>query len=122
MLLAGVLLALILPIKPILADESLEERVRSYWTARSSNDLHTLYNLESAARPGGWLTPDQHQRIGGLPVREVEIVDTKIDGDRAEVKLQGQVAVGSLGWVSQQLTQQWVKIDGTWYHQTPAPR
>lgn len=120
-LLAGVL-ALVPPIAPAMAGEALEERVQSYWTARSSNDLHTLYNLESAARPGGWLTPDQYQRIGGLPVREVEIVDTKIDGDRAEVKLQGQVAVGSLGWVPQQITQQWIRIEDAWYHQTPAPR
>ena len=120
-LLAGVL-ALILPIATVVAGEALEERVQSYWTARSINDLHTLYNLESAAQPGGWLTPDQYQRIGGLPVRDVEVVDTKIDGDQAKVTLQGRVAVGSLGWVPQQITQQWIRIDDAWYHQTPAPR
>ncbi|MDG4549495.1 MAG: hypothetical protein P9F19_14665 [Candidatus Contendobacter sp.] len=101
------------------AGESLEQRVQRYWTARSINDVHTVYGLESAAQPGGWLTPDKYQQLGGLPVREVKIVETKIEGDNATVTLQGQVAVGTLGWMPQTLTEDWVLIEGEWYHQTP---
>lgn len=101
------------------AGEPLEQRAQRYWTARSINDVHTVYNLESAARPGGWLTPDKYQQLGGLPVREVKIVETQVEGDKAKVTLQGQVAVGTLGWMPQTLTEEWVLIEGEWYHQTP---
>ena len=103
------------------AGESLEQRVQRYWVARIANDLHTVYSLESAALPGGWLTPDQYRRLGGLPVREVEVIETKVEGDQAKVKVKGQVGVGSLGWMPQVLTQQLVLIDGEWYHQTANP-
>ena len=97
--------------------EPLAQRVQRYWVARSINDLQTVYHLESAAHPGGWLTPDQYRRIGGLPVREVQILETKVDGDRASVKLQGKIEVGTFGWIQQTLTEQWILLDGEWYHQ-----
>jgi len=65
------------------------------------------------------LTPDKHQQLGGLPVREIKVVETQIEGDKATVTLQGQVAVGTLGWMPQTLTEDWVLIEGEWYHQTP---
>lgn len=105
----------------VVAGEPLEERVQRYWTARSINDLHTLYSLESAARPGGWLTPDKYKQLGGLPVREIKVMETKVEGDKAKVTLQGQVAVGTLGWMPQTLTEEWVLIEGEWYHQTRQP-
>ena len=101
------------------AGEPLEQRAQRYWDARSVNDIHTVYSLESAARPGGWLTPDKYKQVGGLPVREVKIAGTQVDGDKAKVTLQGQVAVGTLGWMPQTLTEDWVLIEGEWYHQTP---
>lgn len=104
-----------------IAGESLEQRAQRYWTARSINDLQTVYSLESAAQPGGWLTPDKYKQLGGLPVREVKIVETKVDGDKATVTLQGQVAVGTLGWMPQTLTENWMLIEGEWYHQTRQP-
>lgn len=111
--------ALVVLSDAVIAGESLEQRVQRYWTARSINDVHTVYGLESAARPGGGLTPDKHQQLGGLPVREIKVVETRIDGDKATVTLQGQVAVGTLGWMPQTLTEDWVLIEGEWYHQTP---
>ena len=33
--------------------KALRERVERYWEARQSRDVKTLYELESAARPGG---------------------------------------------------------------------
>lgn len=103
------------------AGEPLEQRVQRYWLARSINDLPTIYNLESAAQPGGWLTPDQYPQISGLSVRDVRIVETKVEGERALVKLEGKVEVGTLGWMPQPLTEEWILMDGEWYHQTPKP-
>jgi len=117
--LMALIVALAVPGAATIAGESLEQRVQRYWTARSINDVHTVYSLESAARPGGWLTPDKYQQLGGLPVREIKVVETKVEGDKATVTLQGQVAVGTLGWMPQTLTEEWVLIEGEWYHQTP---
>lgn len=112
---AGLLLVLC---NSLLAGEPLEQRVQRYWTARTTNDLQTVYSLESAALPGGWLTPDQYKRLGGLPVRDVKILEKKIEGESAQVKIEGRVAVGSLGWMPQNLEEQWVLVNGEWYHQT----
>lgn len=105
----------------VIAGEPLEQRAQRYWTARAVNDLQTVYSLESAALPGGGLTPDQYQRVKGLPVRDVKVLETVVEGDRAKVKIQGQVAVGTLGWVSQSLTEEWVLVNDEWYHSTPKP-
>ena len=102
----------------LLAGEPLEQRVQRYWTARAANDLQTVYGLESASLPGGWLTPDQYKRLGGLPVRDVKILETKIDGNAASVKIEGRVTVGALGWMPQALDEKWVLINDEWYHQT----
>lgn len=65
--------------------------------------------------------PDQYQQISGLPIREVRIMETKVESERASVKLVGKVEVGALGWMPQPLTDEWVLIDGEWYHQTRKP-
>lgn len=101
------------------AADSLEKRILQYWHARQLNDIHTVYHMESAALPKGWLTPDKYRLVMGLPVRDVKIVDIRIDGESAEVKLEGKVEVGTLGWASQTLVDQWVQSEGKWYHRSP---
>ena len=102
----------------VLAEEPLEKRVQQYWNARADNDVHTVYRLESAAQPGGWLTPDQYKRVTGLPVRAIKILNMEVEGDQAKITVQGDVAVGSLGWMPQTLTDEWLRIEGEWYHKT----
>lgn len=101
-----------------LADEALEQRVRRYWDARQISDILTYYHLESAALPGGGLTPDKYRLAVGLPVRDVKIQNIKVEGDKAEVQLEGKVEVGALGWVPQTLTDVWILVNGEWYHRT----
>ena len=117
-LLAASGLILVILSAPLPAGEPLEQRVQRYWAARAANDLQTVYGLESASLPGGWLTPDQYKRLGGLPVRDVKILETKIEGNAAIVKIEGRVAVGTLGWMPQTLDEKWVLINDEWYHQT----
>ncbi|MCC6134673.1 MAG: hypothetical protein IT491_04755 [Gammaproteobacteria bacterium] len=100
------------------AGEVLEQRVRQYWEARQINDILTYYHLESATLPGGKLTPDKYRLAVGLPVRDVKIQNIKVEGDKAEVQLEGKVEVGALGWVPQPLTDVWVLVNGEWYHRT----
>ena len=115
--LIGIFLALMTEMA--IAGQPLEQRVREYWEARQINDIPTYYRLESAALPGGGLTPDKYRAIAGLPVREVKVLNIKVENDRAEVKIEGKIEVGALGWTPQTVTDTWVLVNGEWYRQTP---
>ena len=101
------------------AGATLEQRVREYWEARQINDIPTYYRMESATLPGGGLTPDKYRAIAGLPVRDVKILNIKVENDRAEVNIEGKIEVGALGWTPQAVTDNWVLISGEWYRRTP---
>ncbi len=104
------------PVDPKLA---LEQRVVKYWEARQSRDIRTIYELESDSLPQGG-SPDKVIPAvgGGLRVKNVKIDDIVIDGDRAKVQVKGNVLIGSMGWMPQTLVDNWVLIDGQWYHET----
>jgi hypothetical protein len=99
-------------------EAALRERVEKYWAARQARDVRTLYELESAAQPGGWLQLENAMSLLGLPVRNVRILEVEIDGERAMTRISGEVAVGTLGWTPQTLRDYWVLLDGQWYHET----
>jgi hypothetical protein len=106
------------PASPQELETALRERVERYWAARQVRDVRTLYELESAARPGGWLKLENAMSLIGLPVRNVKIQEVKIEGERAMTRISGEVMIGTLGWTPQTLEDLWVLIDGLWYHQT----
>jgi hypothetical protein len=106
------------PASPQELETALRERVERYWAARQVRDVRTLYELESAARPGGWLKLENAMSLIGLPVRNVKIQEVKIEGERAMTRISGEVMIGTLGWTPQTLEDPWVLIDGLWYHQT----
>lgn len=99
-------------------EAALRERVEKYWAARQARDVRTLYELESAAQPGGWLQLENAMSLLGLPVRNVKTLEVRIDGERAMTRISGEVAVGTLGWTPQTLKDYWVLLDGQWYHET----
>ena len=101
-------------------DPSLVKRVETYWQARAVRDLHTMYKMESAARPGGWMTPDQMR--AGWPVRNVRVLELKQDGDSAIAKVSVEMQKVLLPWKPKTLDDPWVLIEGTWYHKTHDPR
>ncbi len=104
--------------EPVDAKTVLEQRVVKYWSARQANDFRTVYELESGSLPNGGLTPDKAMAVSGLRVKNVKIEAITVDGDRAKVRLNGNVLVGAMGWVPQTLEDNWVLIDGQWYHET----
>lgn len=110
---------LVLMAEMAIAGQPLEQRVREYWEARQINDIPTYYRLESAALPGGGLTPDKYRAIAGLPVREVKILNIKVENDQAEVQIEGKIEVGAIGWTPQTVTDSWILINGEWYRRTP---
>jgi hypothetical protein len=100
---------------------ALEQRANQYWTARQSGDIRSVYELESASLPGGWLTPEKAMMVGGLPIRKVKVEEIAVDGEHGKVRVSAEVLVGTLGWVPQTLEDKWVLIEGQWYHETYRP-
>ncbi len=104
--------------KPVDTKVLLEQRVTQYWLARQSRDVRTLYDMESGSLPGKGLTPDKAMDLAGLRVKNVKTEVLSVEGDRAKIRVNGDVLVGTLGWVPQILEEQWILIDGQWYHET----
>lgn len=96
----------------------LQERVDRYWAARQARDVKTLYDLESAARPGGWLKLEHAMGLQGLPVRKVKIEEVRIEGEKAITRISAEVMIGTIGWTKQTIADSWVLLDGQWYHET----
>jgi hypothetical protein len=100
---------------------ALQERVERYWAARQARDVRTLYELESAARPGGWLKLEKAMTLQGLPVRRVKVDEVRIEGEKAITRIRAEVTIGTMGWVPQTINDPWVLLDGQWYHETYRP-
>ena len=107
-------------IQPVAPEQlkALRERVERYWEARQSRDVKTLYELESAARPGGWLKLEHAMGLQGLPVRKVKVDDMRIEGDKGITRISAEVMIGTIGWTKQTVTDPWVLLEGQWYHET----
>lgn len=106
------------PAKPEELEAALRQRVERYWSARQARDVKTIYELESAAQPGGWLKLENAMSLQGLPVRKVKIEEIRIEGEKAATKISGEVNVGTFGWTPQTLQDSWVLLNGQWFHET----
>jgi len=106
------------PAKPEELEAALRQRAERYWAARQARDVKTLYEMESAAQPGGWLKLEDAMSLRGLPVRKVKIEAIQIEAERASVKISGEVSVGTFGWTPQTLQDPWVLLNGQWFHET----
>lgn len=98
---------------------ALQRRVERYWEARQARDIRTLYEMESASQPGGWLKLENAMVLRGLPVRKVKVERISIKDDSGKVRISGEVMVGTIGWVPQVIEDSWILIDGKWFHKTP---
>jgi hypothetical protein len=100
---------------------ALQERVERYWAARQARDVRTMYELESAARPGGWLKLEHAMTLQGLPVRKVKVEEVRIEGEKGITRISAEVMIGTIGWTRQVIEDPWVLLDGQWYHETYRP-
>lgn len=98
----------------------LDERIKAYWAAREAGDEKTMYGMESAALPGGWLTPVVAAERGtGLSVSNAEIGKPAVQGDHAQVDVTAEVRVPAFRKpMRTTTTDKWIRIDGVWYHET----
>ena len=97
---------------------ALQERVERYWAARQARDVRTLYDLASAAQPGGWLKLERAMSLQGLPVRKVKIEEVRIEGEKGITRISAEVMIGTMGWMRQTIEDPWVLLNGQWYHET----
>ncbi len=104
--------------KPEEPEAILRQRVERYWAARQSRDISTVYQLESAAQPGGWLKLENAMTLAGLPLRKVKVEDLQIDGESAKVKVTAEVNIGTIGWMPQSIQDNWILLNGQWFHET----
>jgi len=103
---------------PEASQAALQERVERYWAARQARDVRTMYELESAAQPGGWLKLEQAMSIQGLPVRKVKVEEVRIEGEKGMTRISAEVMIGTIGWMRQSIEDPWVLLNGQWYHET----
>jgi hypothetical protein len=102
---------------PITA-RAFDDRVDAFWQARKAGDLVTLFELE-AVNVTGQLTLRQYMnKGGGLIYKDVKILGTKVENpDEAYAEVKVEVVVPGLkGTISSQFKDQWVNLDGQWYH------
>lgn len=101
-------------------DEALRERATAYWEAWRANDLHTVYQMETA-RVEGKMTPDQMQqaRFQRLRVVGYKFKEFKIDGDSAEIIVETELTMPGLQGKSfggPPKKDHWTFVQGSWYH------
>ncbi|HAS51538.1 MAG TPA: hypothetical protein DCS21_07270 [Gammaproteobacteria bacterium] len=100
---------------------ALQQRAERYWAARQSRDIRTIYELESAAQPGGWLKLENAMSLQGLPLRNVKVGELQIEGDKAAIQVKADVLIGTMGWAPQTIKDSWIRINDQWYHETTRP-
>ena len=97
---------------------ALRQQAERYWAARQARDVRTLYEMESAAQPGGWLKLENAMSLQGLPVRKVRVEEINIEDEQGKVRISAEVLVGTMGWVPQTMDDPWILINGQWLHKT----
>lgn len=132
--LPGLLLALLLvgcagPQRPAGAahDEPLGERVVRYWEARMRGDLLATYQLHEPAFRRAVTFAAFSQGRSATPTLAYEILDERIEGDLAFVKVKKQSTVKhpllvkpvQPRWTESE--EQWIRVEGAWYRRFRFP-
>jgi hypothetical protein len=96
---------------------TLEDRVNSFWEARKSGDLLTLYELE-AVSVNGQVLRQYVNKSGDLIYKDYKIVAIETESaNLAHALIEVQVLVPGLGKSLQsQFEDKWVNLKGEWYH------
>jgi hypothetical protein len=97
---------------------TLEDRVNSFWEARKSGDLLTLYELEAVSVNGQVTLRQYVNKSGDLIYKDYKIVAIETESaNLAHALIEVQVLVPGLGKSLQsQFEDTWVNLEGEWYH------
>ena len=96
----------------------LDDRARAYWEARVNGDLVTTFDYE-AVNVKGVVSLSQYVRSRSRIVyKRAKVLNTEVVGkDRAVANLVVEAVVPGLpGTFTSEFEDEWVFIDGLWYH------
>lgn len=108
-------------------DESLRERVIQYWEARMRGDLLAAYQLHEPAFRRAVTFAAFSQGRGATPTLAYEILDERVEGDVAFVKVKKQSTVKHPQFVKPvqprwtEDEEQWIRVEGVWYRRFRFP-
>ena len=98
--------------------EVLLQRATAYWKAMKDNDRVTAWGYEELSKKTEW-TLQAYIKRGGIVYDEVQVLSAgATEGDRAKVnvKMIYSVPAVRLNNIKIERQDEWVWIDGQWYH------
>ena len=98
--------------------EVLLQRAQEFWKSVQDNDPVTSWKYEELSKKPGW-TLQAYLKREGILYEAVQVQDVlSLDGDRAVVNVKVTYSVPLLRMNSQEvvLKDEWVRLDGVWYH------
>lgn len=96
----------------------LLQRATIFWKAMLENDVATAWNYEELSKKPGW-TLQAYAKREGVVYDDVKVRDVlSIEGDRAMVEVKVTYSVPVLRLSAQELVlrDEWVRLQGQWYH------
>ena len=108
-------------------DEPLRDRVARYWEARIRGDLLATYQLHEPAFRRAVTFAAFSQGRGATPTLAYEILDERVEGDVAFVKVKKYSTVKheklikpvEPRWTESE--EQWIQVEGVWYRRFRFP-
>jgi hypothetical protein len=108
-------------------DEPLQGRVARYWEARIRGDLLATYQLHEPAFRRAVTFVAFAQGRGTTPILAYEILDERVEGELAFVKVKKQSTIKhpmlvepvSPRWTESE--EQWIRVEGAWYRRFRFP-
>ena len=131
MMVAMSMLGMILNPSPVSGggpEKVLSERIRAYWTAKSTNDFRSAYAMESPRfrKEFPFEKYEELNRNATMGISDVEVRNVVIEGDRgrSEVIFHLKINPGSSPFtiVAPKRTDKWERIEGTWYKKYYPPQ
>lgn len=103
---------------------ALEQRVTAFWQARQAGDVISAYEFEEVKATGEVTLQQYVRRGGGLIYHNVDVENVEIvDDSKAVAALKMEYSIPALPKrINTEVKDNWVKIDGKWYHAKPVDR
>jgi hypothetical protein len=98
--------------------ETFEDRVDAFWKARVAGDLLMLYELEAVSVTDQITLRQYMNKSGQLIYKNAKITETNlVSDDEAYAEIKAEVIVPGLkGTLNSRFKDQWININGQWYH------
>ncbi|MFN7856340.1 MAG: hypothetical protein ACK5OA_07130 [Acidovorax sp.] len=96
----------------------LLQRAQEFWKSVQDNDPVTSWKYEELSKKPGW-TLQAYMKREGIVYDAVEVQDVlSLEGDKAIVNVKIKFSVPLLRMNNQEavLKDEWVRIEGVWYH------